>query len=1048
MRKSCVMAVLLALLVLSPLCPAQSTTSAVLGIITDATGAVVPGVAVQVTNTATGIQYNAKTNGSGEYRVAQLPPGTYTMLVTNPGFNTQNIAPFTLVIDQEAKQNITMSVGQATENVTVSGSSLLLDTDTPNIGQVIENKQIENLPLNGRDFLQLAQLSAGVTPIVPGTSSPASTWTGTSTVSVSIAGLREDDISYLLDGIETRNSWYGAVGILPSVDNIQEFKVEQTGSTAAYGDGGAFINVVSRAGTNQVHGTVYEFIRNNAFDARNYFDVGKAPPFHQNQFGASIGGPIKHDRAFFFLNYEGFRLTQPSSTYNNVPTLAQLQGNFSADKTQLVSPFTGLPYAGNIIPSSDWSKVGQKLLSFYPAPNGVFPGGQNYAAVTNTSNNWDQAGARVDFKISDKDNIFGRYTQQNQTTVLGGITQYNSITYPSNPKNVAFGWNHTFNTNLLNSFRFGWTHSETGDTRAFGFDPAYTDPVGLKNVGLEPGSYGVPRLTVAGYSNPGGATGTEVIRENLFMGTDSLTLQRGKHTITLGTDIRYDPIYLYEDWQSTNLSFNGNYTGDPIADLLVGVPSSGGSANGDPTLNFRRWYQSYYVNDAVQVSKNLNVNVGVRYEYQQPPVDTQNHVGTFDTATGTALTYPQTSAIGLGRQMVHPQYTNVSPRVGFNWSPPAANGSTIIKGGFGIYYLQPNMNQFEVEVDTPKYYSVNFYNNSPAGQPVRFTADQLFDPTLPGAGQSVSYINPNNKTPYTYEYSLSIGQTFFRNWLAEVSYLGSAARHYETRIIANPLLPNDTTAFPGYSGGVQENINAGSSSYNGVALRVEHRYSSGFSLLGAYTYSKCLGTPWQDQFTWHPLNLSADYGHCTYDLNQHLSVSSVYELPFGTGKRFLNHNNLLNVVAGNWQLSGIATFYTGPWITLGSNQNLGNFINALPNVTGPVNDPALRKGLGKNGRLGPYFNTANVHPVTTLGVQGNAGVGNVQAPGAQDWDLSFFKTWTIAERIPITFRSDMFNIFNHANFTNLDSNVNDSNFGNVTGALPAREIQFSLRVSF
>lgn len=245
------------------------------------------------------------------------------------------------------------------------------------------------------------------------------------------------------------------------------------------------------------------------------------------------------------------------------------------------------------------------------------------------------------------------------------------------------------------------------------------------------------------------------------------------------------------------------------------------------------------------------MNGGLRYEYNQPPVDTANHVGNFDFATGTLLTYPDTRALGLGRQMVHPNYKNISPRLGFNYS---LDSNTVIKGGFGMYWLAANLNQFEVMVDTPKYYSVQNYNNSPTGQPLNFRLDQLFNLSLPGAGQSVSFINANNKTPLAYEYSFSVQRNFATNWLAEVSYIGSLSRHYETRIVINPLRPDGTTGYTNYQGAIQENLNAGSSNYDALAVWVEKQYTNGLSVLGSYTFSKCLGTPWQDQFAWHPLN--------------------------------------------------------------------------------------------------------------------------------------------------------------------------------------------------
>ena len=1034
------------------------TTSAVTGTVVDTTGAFVAGASVTITNTNTGVNYPTTTNDQGYYHVAQLPPGSYTMKVVSSGFDTQQLQPFTLLVAQQSQQNITLAVGKEVQTVSVSASSLLIDPETSNQDQVIGNQQIEALPLNGRDYLQLAQLSAGVTPIVPGMSSPASQWTGTSTVSISIAGLREDDTSYLYDGIETRNAWYGAEGLLPSIDNIQEFNVIQSDAPASYSDGAAFVSAVTRSGTNRVEGSVYEFLRNNDFDARNYFDVGAPPPFHQNQFGARLGGPIKKNKMFFFLNYEGFRQIQPTDEYALVPTAAQRSGNFGADAKQLYNPFTGAPFPGNQIPAADFNTIGQKVLSYYPLPNGLYSGGTNYFYLSDTTDGWDQESGRFDYSISDKNSVFVRFTNQSQTTSVTDITPAREIVYPSNPKNVAVGWTHIFSPNFVNNVRFGWTHTATGEQRADGFNAADGNPLGLINEADQPGSYGPPSINVTNYANPGSTEGTDIVREGLTMGTESVSLQLGKHQISAGLDIRYEPIYMYEDWAATSISFNGNYSGDPVGDILLGVPDASSTAIGSPLLNLRMWYQSYFAQDNIKLAKNLSVNVGLNYEHQQQPVDTANHVGSFDIATNQDLSYPDTNALGLTRAMVMPRYLNFAPRLGFNYLP-FADGKTDVKGGFGIYYMQPNINQYEVEVDTTKYYLIQSYNNSNAapsagyvtspanpGPPI-YTLNQLFGPNVPGGGPTASFIQPNGKTPYTYEWNLTIDHTL-KNWLMEVAYLGSAAHHYEERPNIAPLLNSSgATALPGWNG-VQENTMSGSSFYHGVALRVEHRYSSGFSVLGNYTFSKCLGYPWQDVFSWHPLNLDLDRGHCQEDLNHNLVANAIYELPFGQGKAFLNNSGPINQVIGGWRVAAIAAYHTGYWSTLGSNQNLGIFVNALPDVTGPVNNSSLHSGLGKNGRLGPYFNTQNVVPVTQEAVQGNASVQEVANPGSADWDLSGYKGWTYHDRYTLDFRADVFNAFNRANFYGLDTGVNDARFGLVTNANPGREIQLSLRLTF
>jgi outer membrane receptor protein involved in Fe transport len=1029
---------------------AQSTTSAVTGTVTDATGAIVVGADVQVTNTATGVVYSATSDNLGAYHVTQLPPGTYTMSITKAGFQTQNVQPFKLVVDQQFSQNIVLAVGQTTESISVSADALLIDTQTSNQGQVIESQQITDMPLNGRDVLQLAQLSAGVVPVVQGMSSPASQWTGTQTVALVIGGLREDDNSYLYDGIETRNAWYGAAGLLPSPDFVQEFKVEQSGAPAQFGNAGAFVSVVTRSGGNQFHGAAYEYLRNNDFDARNYFDQGGPPPFHQNQFGASLGGPIKKNKMFFFGNYEGFRQISPINTFANVPTAAQRAGNFSADSTQLVNPFVIVngayaPFLGNQIPSNLFNATAQKILNYYPAPNGTYASNQNYHYLSVTTDNWDQENVRWDYNISNNDTIFARFTNQNQTTSVTDITPSREIIYPSNPKNLAVGWTHVFSPTLLNNVRYGWAHTAVGEQRADGNNPANANPLGLIGEVDQPGSYGPPSFNVTNYANPGSTEGTDIVREGLNMWTEALQYQKGRHQITAGLDIRYEPIFMYEDWAATSISFNGSYSGDAVADLLLGVPNNASTALGDPTLNLRMWYQSYFVSDNFKVNNHLTLTVGGRWEHTKQPIDTRNRVGSFDLATNQDLSYPDTNALGLTRAMVKPIYTNFSPRLGFNWVP-FDKSNTDIKGGFGIFFLQPNINQYEVMVDTTKFYLIQSYGNSPLGKPLNYKLNELFGPTVPGGGPTASFIQPNGQTPYTYEWNLSIAHTI-KDWVFEAAYLGNAAHHYEERPNIDPENTDGTYPLPGWNG-VQENTNSGSSFYSGLILRAEKRYSSGFSLLGSYTFSKCLGWPWQDVFSWHPLDMRLDRGHCQEDINHVLSVNSIYELPFGKGKTFLNNGGLTDAAVGGWKLAAIVSYHTGIWSTLGSSQSLGIFVNALPDVSGPVNNSNLHGGLGRNGKLGPYFNVANVHPVTDVGVQGNSSVQSVANPGYADWDLSGDKTWRIAERYGLTFRADVFNAFNRVNFYNLDTGVNDSKFGYLQNANPAREIQLGLRFTF
>src|SRR5580698_2697104 len=1072
-------AVTLAFLVLSStISRAQSTTSQVNGVVTDGTGAIVIGASVNVTNTATGLDYHSITDSLGAYHVTDLPPGSYTMDVSRSGFATQHLQAFTLIVGQLFQQNITLAVGQAVQTISVNAAALLLNTESSHDEQLIEGQQIDDMPLNGRDYLQLAQLDAGVVPVsgISGISSPASSWASDSgVVTVDVSGLREDDNSFLYDGIESRNAWYGAAGLQPDPDMVQEFVMLNSAAPAQYGVGGAFVNVVTRSGTNRFHGTAYEYLRNNDFDARNYFDATPgAPAFHQNQYGASVGGPIKRNKIFFFANYEGFRQLVPGDNYNLIPNSDQLAGNFSADTQQLYNPYvldptTPTGYAtlpGNQVPSSYFSAIGQKILALYPSPNGSYlNGAANYFNVATTTNNWNQYSGRVDYSISGKDTVFGRYTANYQTAIAPGMTSYNSQTFPSSPKNLAIGWTHTFSPRMVNNVRYGWSHTAVGLQRTDGFDNTLANPLGLVAEEDQPGSYGPPSIGVNGYGNPGSTNGTDLVKEGLNMWTEALMFQKGRHQLTGGFDIRYEPMYLYEDWSATSIGFNGAYTGDPVADLLMGVPDSTRTSFGGPTMNLSMWYQAYYVQDNYKVNRNLTFNYGLRWEHRSPPVEANNRVGSFDVATGQDLTYPATSVLGLGRNMVKPVFTNWAPRFGFNWFP-ADKLNMDIKGGFGMYYLQPNINQYEVEVDTTQLYEVDDFNNPAVGEALAFNLDGtqglpgmystgMTNGNFSGGGPTVSFIQPNAPTPYAYEWNLTVDKTV-RDWLFEAAYVGTSERHFEERNEIDPLNTNGVAslwATCGVNGnigcwsGVQENQETGTSNYDALLARVEKRFSSGFSAALNYTLSKCLGTPYQDEFAWH-VNMHLDYGHCTEDINDIFTANGIYELPFGHGKMFLNTGTLADEVLGGWKIAGIATLRTGPWTTLGSQQDIGFFDGGLPNVIGPVNNHSLHAGLGRNGRLGPYINTQNVVNISAVGVQGDSGTHTLQNPGYQDYDVSVYKSWKFGEQPNLTFCADFFNVFNRVNFGSISTYDLASNFGDVSSAYDPREIQLSLRFSF
>jgi hypothetical protein len=371
-----------------------------------------------------------------------------------------------------------------------------------------------------------------------------------------------------------------------------------------------------------------------------------------------------------------------------------------------------------------------------------------------------------------------------------------------------------------------------------------------------------------------------------------------------------------------------------------------------------------------------------------------------------------------------------------------------------------------VEVDTTQLYEVDSFNEPAVGKPLAYNLDgtngvpglysaAMTSGNFSGGGPTVSFIQPNGRTPYAYEWNLTIDKTI-RNWLFEVAYVGTSERHYEERNEIDPLNTNGVAslwATCGVNGnigcwsGVQENQETGTSNYDALIARAEKRFSSGFSAAVNYTWSKCLGTPYQDEFAWH-VNMHLDYGHCTEDINHIFTANGIYELPFGHGKMFLNSGTLADEVLGGWKIAGIATLRTGPWTTLGSQQDIGFFDGGLPNVIGPVNNHSLHAGLGRNGRLGPYINTQNVVNISAVGVQGDSGTHTLQNPGYQDYDVSVYKSWKFGEQPNLTFRADFFNVFNRVNFQSISTYDLAPNFGDVSSAYPAREIQLSLRFAF
>jgi hypothetical protein len=996
-----------------------------------------------------------------------LYPGHYSVTFERAGFQTTVVKNLTLVIDQVATQDESLPLSAVSQQVTVTASgAAVLNTETASVGQVMGAQPVEQLPLNGRNFMQLAQVSAGVTPIDSGQGmqTPASYWTGHANTVLSISGTREDDVSYLFDGIETRNGWWGSVGLRPSVDAIEEFKVQNTGGSAEYGLGFVFVNTTTRAGTNALHGSVYEFVRNNDMDARSFFDIGPKPPYHHNQFGGTIGGALIKNKLFFFGDYEGFRQDEPATSYTVTPTPSEVEGNYSASKTTLIDPTTGAPFPGNQIPAARIDPIGAKIAAYFPAPNGQF-GPYNYEKVLSYLWSWNQAMGRIDYSISPKDNVFFRYLWHGGQTSADSFSALSANTNPEPDQNMAAAWTHSFSGTLLNELRLGWNRSRCGLERQGAYDSAYANPFGFPVYPARPAQWGLTRIGFGqGYMGIG-SNETDLDRDDNFEARETLSIVHGRHTIKAGLNIRYNPVMINEDWGQPAVVFGGSYTGDDVADLLLGLPNSASDSVGDPIGYMSRIYQAYFVQDDIKVSPHLTVNAGMRYEYNSPEVEAHNHVGTFDGAIGKYLLYPYAGLTISGvntdlavvdpnlRRSIYPgNYHNFGPRFGVAWRP--FGEKTVIRAGGGIYYGAMDANNQLGKVYIPTLYDIYTFT---AGSVPTIALDNLFSPS--SSAFSPLFMEQDQRVPteYAEEWAFSVQRMLTPSIMLDVGYDGSAGHHLTERVNINGPADDPTgllsiqqrVPWPAFAGAIADSEASGNSNYNALTVRVEKRYNSGVWLLGSYTYSRSLDYPFTDEMNAWPNNKRLSYGASTFNIPQRLVFSGLYELPFGRGKRFLgNAGRVANALAGGWQLSEIATFELGPGddASTAAPKVEGSFMAVFPDRIGPVNDSSLRADIRKDN-MGPYFRTQDI--ADTVGnVQGDAPRDFIIVPGLNNWDISLSRTGHIREKTVLQFRADFFNAFNHAQFYAPDTTIDTPGFGYIYGARDGRDIQLSLKLSF
>ena len=1046
------------------------------GIVTDPSGGVLPSATVKVINNGTGVERDVTTDSDGVFAARALVPGVYRVEVSAPSFQTQVQDNIKLDVAAAVSLNFNLTVGQVNQRVEVVAQGALLQTEESSVNTVIGNTQVVQLPLNGRNFNQLTRLTPGA---VRGTSAGGENLQGET---FAVAGDRSDNTYYALDGMYNNGTFFKTAAIHPSVDAIQEFKI-QTNTSAQFGAAaGANVDVMIKAGTNEFHGTIYEFLRNDKLDARSYF-APNIPKYRQNQFGFTVGGPVLvpkifngRNRTFWFFNYEGNRIRTGSTNFRTIPTTSQLGGNLSVDLTgapgpQIYDPATtrivnGLLvrdiFPGNIIPTSRIKPYATAYANYW-FPTALTAGtSNNYIDARNTVRNDDQVNTRIDQKISDKNNLYGRFSWADLERTRPGNLQKDFIGTYNKYIGAVLNDTHLFNPTTTLNFRFGYLRADLGEGPTEHFIQVYRN-AGLTNTPTSFRSFDYPiNFQIAGYTNPD--LGNLVNGPDFtYQGSISLNKVIGRHNLTFGYDLTrfrifHDSVFssFAYDSKPTSDPQNVSNTGQSLASFLLGLPSTANRIVGQTDLDLRQFLHHIYVQDDIKVNPKLTVNAGLRWEYDQWPHHIRGRLSGFDTLT-SQLFWASTNPItgqppNVRPQIADPRYHNFAPRIGFAYRLAP---KTTIRSSYGIFY---NSNFSWEWSDSrggwPFSVSDNLtsLNTGTALQPTE-SLFQSFDPRLV-TPQNQHTVSRDVKTPYMQNWNIGVEQQFAQDVLVEMNYQGSKGTHLGSFLSTNdpppgPGDPNLRRPYPTANGAFSELKHIATSRYNALTFKVQKRYSNGLSLLASYAYSHSIDLNSEFGGT-SPQNnacIRCDLASSGFDERHVANISYIYVVP-----ALSNRSSFLKYTLGGWQLSGITTLESGRPFTINlnfDNANVGSRGNfQRPNLVG---NPFPSGFASTYGPGGSYFNTLAFQAAPQYQF-GNLGRNAVRDRPYYNTDIGAFKNLHFTERYQLQFRAEFFNIFNNVNFDMIDHGdhtYGDPTFGQVTGTVgDQRIIQFGLKLLF
>jgi hypothetical protein len=1052
-------------------------TATIVGHVTDPSGAAVSGAQVTARNANTGLERTAVSGDTGDYELPLLPvTGVYSLSVSKTGFQTGEFSGIVLQVDQRARFDVALRVGAVTEKVTVQAVSPIINTETGAIGTVIGNKAIVDIPLNGRNYTQLASLLPNAVVQTSGTAG---------STMVSVSGGRISKTEFLLDGVSISEQLFDGVAIRPSVDAIQEFKLVTNSFSAEYGRGNAVMTATIKGGTNEIHGVLYEFLRNDKLDARNTFLPSKAP-YRQNQFGAATGAPIIKDRSFIFLNYEGTRIRQGRAFNPVVPTDAIRNGDFSALSAQVRDPTTQQPLTGNRLPASLVDPATKYFLQFLPLPTTAV-GTAPYAAPF--SSNVNQANARFDQRFGSKNSLFVRETYTRREDFNPGNYPLNGgSTQDNRTHNAVVSDTHIFSPSVINELRLGYTRFYNANINQ-GLGTNHTALAGIGGFELTSINFpGFPQLSISGFTGVAGNAFQPLINPtNMYEIVDNLNWVKGAHTLKAGIDLRD---YRFTSTNSANsrgsFSFTGAYTGNAFADFLTGYPFSG--ARSFPRNQFGEYDRRYhfYVQDDWKLSPRLTLNLGLRYEQNRPPFYVNYQAARFDFVTnkiqvqrmpnGNINTTTQQVAqfaapvfgdvfqkpedAGLPNNLLFPDNRDWAPRIGLAWRPFGGN-RTVIRAGAGIFYLLTSGNNTVSVPIINAPFIVDESGNQVAvnGVPQRRVED-FFPPFSSSANFTPPLafgFDPHMVTPRMTQYNFAVQRELLADFALEVAYVGNQSHHLEREVQpANfpPIAPGDTRPVqqrrpnPRFSGGNYFD-SSGNANYHGLEVKVEKRFSHGYQFQIGYNWSKNIDMDTQDQGgggSDNPYNYRTMRGRSGIDFGQRFVGSFVVELPFGRGKRIGSGvSRVANNIIGGWQLGGIVSIQGGfpftPSLGSADPTNSGRAYGLRPNVAGT--------GKVTERNRDHWFNI-NDFTVPAQYTMGNAGRNILRGPRIFNQDFSMLKNYHFTEQIYLQFRAEYFNLFNVTNLSNPNTSVDlPAVGGKIFGTSTAARIgQFALKLYF